>query len=135
MRELGLASEPNLFAGLVWKFQVLPNQNVMLPAAGLGILIVNETTREIKFELEVQVLTTPARELMKIANPPPTNFEYIKSVSQIIFEKIRNAGFAKEIVNDGTVAVQAGPLLSVGPAQYRITPTYVASMPGQASPD
>ncbi|MDA9391453.1 hypothetical protein WN73_12460 [Bradyrhizobium sp. CCBAU 45394] len=128
MEELGLASSPTVFSGLIWNISIPANTNIIMTASGFGILIINRTTREINFQLEAQILSTPARELVKIANPPAANFEYIKSVSQIIFEKIRNAGFSEEIVNNGAVAVQAGPLISAN----TIVPSYVASMPGQA---
>ena len=67
-----------------------------------------------------------------IANPPPTNFEYLKALSQIIFEKIRMGGFGEEIVNTGIVAVQAGGLIQTGIDQYYVVPSYKASMAGQA---
>lgn len=132
MTELGLTTDPNVFSGLSWNMSVPPNQNVLLRATNFGILIVNQTSREIKFQLESQILTTPGQELVTIANPPPTHIDYLKSVSQLIFEKIRNAGFAEEVVNHRTVAVQAGPLVSAGTDQNRIAPIYVASMHGQA---
>jgi hypothetical protein len=133
MEELGLASQPNMIGGLVWNIDVPSNRNLILTSNTLGILIANRTTREIKFPLECQVLTMPAKELIKIANPPASDFEYLKEVSQIIFEKIRAAGFAEEIVNTGTVSVQAGDLIQSGPQQYTVVSRYQASMPGQTA--
>jgi hypothetical protein len=134
MEELGLASNPSAFAGLAWNIAIPPNSNIILSATGLGILIINKSSREIKFQIECQILSKPAQELITIANPPSTEFGYLKAVSQILFEKIRVGGHAEEIVNTGTVAVHVGPVTSRMPGQLSLSSTYKASMPGQSPP-
>ncbi|BAL77003.1 DUF2806 domain-containing protein [Bradyrhizobium cosmicum] len=131
MEELGLASQPNTLGGLAWNIEVAPKRNLVLSCSGYGLLITNQTERSMRFQIECQVLTTPARELFRIANPPPTDFEFLKAFAQIIFEKVRTGGFAEEIVSSGTVGVQAGALVPTGPEQFLVAPQYKASMPGQ----
>jgi uncharacterized protein DUF2806 len=127
MEELGMATQPSVIGGLVINVTVAPHTNFLMKANGSGIIIVNGSEREIKLPLESQVLTTPAKELIKIASPPLTEMGYLKEVAQIIFEKIRTGGHADEIVKLDTVQVVAGPV-----TQDRLTPIYRAAMPGQA---
>ena len=128
MKELGLASHPSSIGGLVWNVTIPPNSNLVMPATGLGIVIINGSSREIKIGIECQILSKPAQELITIANPPPTEFGYLKAFSQILFEKIRTGGHAEEIANTGTVAVHFGPVTRHVSGQLSVSSSYKASI-------
>jgi hypothetical protein len=89
MQELGLATHASIIGGLAWSIEVVPGQNLLFNGTGLGILVENQSTHSVAFQLECQVLTKPSQELMQIANPPATPIEYLKAVAQVVFEKIR----------------------------------------------
>lgn len=129
MEELGIASGPNSITGLAWNIEVPPGSSLLLTGIVLGIVIVNKTTRPISFQMECQALTVIGKELYKIANPSPTNFEFLKALAHIIFEKIRGLGFADEIVKTNEVMVHVGNLVQIGNGQYNLAPIYRAAMP------
>ncbi|MET4034433.1 hypothetical protein ABIB94_008341 [Bradyrhizobium sp. JR7.2] len=126
MQELGVASHASTMGGLAWNFVFPPTTKTLLACRGAGIVVANETEKPIKVSLNGQVLTKTGSELLKIANPPSTDMNYLKEVAQIFFELIREAGHAEEIVNLGTVSVLAGMLQGEG-----MQVLYKATMPGQ----
>jgi hypothetical protein len=48
----------------------------------LGLLIDNRTDKQISFQLQGQILTTSARELIPIAGSPKTDVEFLKTVAE-----------------------------------------------------
>lgn len=89
MEELSLASSFSNFSGLVWNTLVPPQTKFLHPGTKFGIVIENLTDHPVKFEIECQILSTPAKEMIGIANPASTNLEYLKAAASLIFEKIR----------------------------------------------
>lgn len=132
MQELGLATHASMIGGLVWNVEVGSSQNFVLDGTGLGVIIANNSSRVVKLQIECQVLTVPGKELTTIANPPSTEFEYMKALSQVIFEKIRMR-HADDLLS-GKIDVHAGPIFLFGKDQFRFQSAYKASMPGQTSP-
>lgn len=131
MQELGLASHASILGGLVWKLSIPPNQRLLLNGTSFGVLIDNQSVHQIAFQLECQVLTKPAQELMKIANPPPTNLDFLKALAQRLFEKIR--GLQSADLLGGKINVLAVSYAEVSPGQFHSVPFYKATMPGQTS--
>lgn len=129
MEEFGLASHPSQIGGLAWKVGVRPNSNFLMEASRLSLIVQNSTPHEVTFTIPCQMLSTAAKELILIANPPPTDLEYLKEVAQVIFESIRETR-ANELLA-GQVRVVVGMLLPVGEGQ-QILEAYVAKMPGQS---
>ena len=83
-------------------------EHLSLTATGCRIVISNYSTGDIRFKLESQILSKLARELVKIANPPSTNLEYMKTVSQKMLQEISRSGHA-EAIERGTVNVVVAP--------------------------
>jgi len=130
MQELGLATHASMIGGLAWNVAVNPEENFVLPATAYGLLIVNGSKRPIAIQIECQVLTEPGQQLMKIANPAPTDFDYLKELAQRVLEKIRSAGHADELLS-GTVSVHAGVADDIGGGRFNFRSLYKASMSGQ----
>ena len=91
LEELGIAGHASRIGGMVMNFSVEPQQKIPLMASHLAILIENNTQKIVKFGIAGQVLTTPARESVKIANSPPTDFEFLKNVAKRSITELRNA--------------------------------------------
>jgi hypothetical protein len=89
MQELGLATTPvNNAGGLAWTAVAAPKSNAVLPGTKLAIVIENRSEHSIRLQIPGQILTTPARELIEIANPLPTNLEFLKAVAYHCFATI-----------------------------------------------
>jgi len=115
-------------SGLAWNVSVNAGDNFILTATTYGLLIVNGSNRLIAIQVECQVLTEPGQQLMKIANPKQTDFDYLKELAQRVLEKIRGAGHAEEVVS-GVVSVHAGIFEDVGGGRYNFKSLYRAPTP------
>jgi len=51
----------------------------------------NRSAKEVKFAIPGQVLTTSGRELLPIANSPPTELEFLKTVASQIYSALRGS--------------------------------------------
>jgi len=131
MEELGLVTTHNTVGGLAWVLSIPAKVNFPIVGQSIGIIVANQSDRLININVECQFLTKVGIELMKVANPPLTDRKYLEEVSQIIFEKIRGAGFADEIVNQKTVKVVAGVISENSASGITLIPFYEAKMEGQ----
>jgi hypothetical protein len=90
LEELGIAGHPARSGGMVLNVSSLPGQTLLLMASHRWIIIQNDTQQIITVTIPRQTLTTPARELMAIANSPPTDIEFLKNVAEQIHTELRN---------------------------------------------
>lgn len=131
MEELGLVTTHNPVGGLAWVLNIPAKLNFLMAGESIGVTVVNQSDRDINIKVECQFLTKTGVELMQVANPPHTDRKYLEEVSQIIFDSIRNAGFADEIVNQKTVKVVAGVISGTSASGTTIVPFYEARMEEQ----
>jgi hypothetical protein len=89
LEELGIAGHSSIIGGKVFNYDVPPVQPYLLSAIHRGIIIVNNTKKNITVRISGQALTTPARELVRIANPPPTDIEFLKNVVKKMHTDLR----------------------------------------------
>lgn len=66
-------------------YPVEPGQKRLLMATDLGIVVENNTKHDAIVSIPGQTLTTPARELKKIANSPSTDIEFLRNVAKQIY--------------------------------------------------
>ena len=86
-------------------------------ASTLALVITNNGQNEITFRLQGQVLTTSVRELVGIANPPPTNVEFMKKVARQLFAQLREQ-YLQEMQR-GEIVVEVATVTPLGGGQYR----------------
>jgi hypothetical protein len=122
---ISLASGRSCMEGSYWSFVISAREHLSLTATGCRIVISNYSTGDIRFKLESQILSKLARELVKIANPPSTNLEYMKTVSQKMLQEISRSGHA-EAIERGTVNVVVAPLHG----DHQTAAVYKATTPG-----
>lgn len=130
MEELGLASTPNRVGGFAWNMTTPPGANILCAGIQRGVMIVNSTNHALTVQVPCQILTKPAQELCRIANPPPTSFDFLKEVAQQIFEKIRSQ-HADELSSD-KISVFVGPFTPAGDGTFNLNVLHKASMSGQS---
>jgi hypothetical protein len=90
LEELGIAGHPSRIGGMVMNYEVQPGQKRLLMASHRGILVENNTQQQLNVQVAGQMLTTPARELAKIANSPPTDFEFLKSLAKKFYLELHD---------------------------------------------
>ncbi|MDI3559547.1 DUF2806 domain-containing protein [Bradyrhizobium sp. Arg816] len=90
MEELGIATSANPIGGLSLTFEFGPHSRSPIAGSGVGIVIANDTDIAVKVQIECQVLTSPGRELIAIANPEKPPLEYLKALAKKVFEIIRS---------------------------------------------
>jgi hypothetical protein len=90
LEELSIAGHPSRIGGMVMNYTVQPTQKYLLQGSHRGILVQNDTQEIINGSIPGQVLTTIARELVEIANSPPTDIEFLKKVAAQIHRELRN---------------------------------------------
>jgi hypothetical protein len=106
MEELGIASSPNSIGGLAWSGTIGAGNKMLIHGNARGILIENHTSTEVKFSIPCQVLSKPAKELIKIANAPPTPLEFVREVGQLVIDQLN--GTRGEEVRSDMIVVQCG---------------------------
>jgi hypothetical protein len=122
LEELGIAGHPSKIGGMVMNLSVRPTEKTLLLASHRGILIENNTKEIVKWTIAGQVLTTPAQELVKIANSPPTDIEYLKNVAKGIYTELRSV-HATDI--DGKLlAIHVVATTPVGDNQFKYDVIY-----------
>jgi hypothetical protein len=89
MEELGIAGHPSQIGGVQLTSTIRPGAHGLYLASHLGILINNNSEREVGVAIPGQVLTASARELAPIANSPPTDIEFLKKVASDIYSNLR----------------------------------------------
>ena len=117
LEELGVAGHPNQIGGMQLDLTAPADNKILLPAAGnRALMIINTLSEPAKFMIPGQVLTTIGRELLPIANSPPTDFEFLRKVAGNIYGTLKT-NFPKPIEN-GSLTVQVGEVQAEG-AQMR----------------
>src|SRR5262245_47798132 len=84
MEELGIAGHASMVSGIALNTPVAPGEKHVFRASQSGILLENNTAKELKVSLPGQVLTTSAKELIPIAGPPSTDLDFLKHVARVI---------------------------------------------------
>jgi hypothetical protein len=90
LEELGIAGHPSMVGGMVMNYTVQPTQKCLFQGSHRAILVQNDTEEILNVSIPGQALTTIARELVKIANSPPTDIEFLKKVAAQIHKELRN---------------------------------------------
>ena len=119
MQELGIAGP---FSGLVhsWNMQAPARQMLVLPGAGFGIVVVNDTDLEIQLTVSCQVLSNLGKELIDISNPKATDTVFLEDIGRSIFGQI-NGAHADE-VSAGKIKVHFARTTAVGGDTYQCIP-------------
>jgi hypothetical protein len=115
LEELGIAGHPSMVGGMVMNYTVQPTQKCLLQGSYLGILVQNDTQEILNVSFPGQVLTTIARELVKIANSPPTDIEFLKKVAAQIHRELRNKHGAETESKRLTVHVVTTRVVATNP--------------------
>jgi hypothetical protein len=117
--ELGIAGHPSQIGGMELNFAVNESSRVLVSAMGnRAIFVINDMAEPAKFSIPGQVLTTVGKELLPIANSPPTDMEFLRKIARKIY-----GGFKatyREPVDNGLLTVQVGESRPEG-AQVRFT--------------
>jgi hypothetical protein len=89
MAALAIAGHPVRLGGLAHVCKVASRQQTLMAGSKGGILLTNGTSEDVEFHLGGQILTEQARELLPIANPKPTDLEFLKGIAQGIYNDLR----------------------------------------------
>jgi hypothetical protein len=111
LEELGLAGHPSHIGGMALTFTVQAQDKLVVLATHLSILIVNKTSYQLQASLPGQALTTSAAELYRIANPPPTDFEFMRAIAKMVFGDLR--GRYQADVDNGLILVHVAHVVPV----------------------
>jgi hypothetical protein len=105
--ELRVAGHPSKIGGMEMKYSVPTNGTGLMLASGhRAIAIINHMSEPATFSIPGQLLTTVGKELLPIANSPPTDFEFLRKIARNIYERFKGAYPAA--VETGLLAVQVG---------------------------
>jgi hypothetical protein len=118
--ELGIAGHPSPLAGMAINCSSQPGQKLLLLASHRGIIIQNDTQQIITVKIPGQVLTTPARELMEIANSPVTDIDFLKNVAKRIHTELRNEHAGEMDIRRLTVHVATTEVVRTIPAGGKV---------------
>jgi hypothetical protein len=103
--ELRVAGHPSQIGGMKMDFTIPANGRALLLAAGhRAIAIINDMSEPAKFSIPGQVLTTIGKELLPIANSPPTDMEYLRKIALNIYGSFKAS--YRVPVDDGLLSVQ-----------------------------
>ncbi len=105
MESLGLAGHPNEVGGMAAKVNVKPKDSTYIGACRSGILIQNKTDKAPLIQIPGQVISDTARELLPIANPKLTDFEFLKEMATLVYGLLRPAH--AEEMDKGDILVRA----------------------------
>jgi hypothetical protein len=104
MEELGIAGHPSQIGGMQLDIDLDIGAKHLCEASGSGILVENNTAKQIKFSLGGQLLTTSGHELIPIAGSPTTDFEFLKEIAENIRSDLeRNYGAGSSSVQVVTI--------------------------------
>jgi hypothetical protein len=120
--ELGIAGHPSEIGGMEMNFTINESSRLLLSAMGYrAIFVINDMAEPANFSIPGQVLTTVGKELLSIANSPPTDMEFLRKIARKI-----DGGFKATFrgpVDNGLLTVQVGEGRPEG-AQVRFTPSF-----------
>jgi hypothetical protein len=117
LEELGIASHPSQIGGMNFNLGISPGDHV-LAASGRGIFIQNHTSASVPVSIAGQILSQPGRELTQIANPPPTDVEFLKKIASQIKGEFRNKYAAK--LDSGRLQVHVAAITPTGGGQFKV---------------
>jgi hypothetical protein len=119
--ELRVAGHPSKIGGMEMSYTIPANGRAVLTAAGhRAIAIMNDMSEPAKFSIPGQVLTNIGKELLPIANSPPTDMEFLRKVARNIYGRFKAA--YQVSIDTGLLNVQVGEVQQVG-AQPQFIPT------------
>ena len=87
--ELTIGSHPSQIGGMKYDFSIPPGSHI-LAASGRGLLIQNQTSAAVAISIAGQILSQAGKELIKIANPPLTDLEFLKKIATQIKSDLRS---------------------------------------------
>jgi len=91
---------------------IAANDQALLAAAGnRAIAITNSMSEPAKFSIDGQILTTIGKELLPIANSPPTRMDFLQKIARNIYEKLKGA--YPTPVEEGLLKVHVGEFQQV----------------------
>ena len=100
---LGLGGHSSQIGGMTWKQSINPRAGTLLRGSHRGVAIYNSSDEVIQISIGGQPLTTPAQELAKIANSPPTELEFLKNLAKEIKnqhrDKVKQGQISLHVVN------------------------------------
>lgn len=99
MHELGIASTANTVGGLQYNIKIGARNRIGLSATDGIILINNLRDEDLPFSIECQALTAIGKELLAIASPPPTPFDFLKKVGRLVYQKVEDIGKGNDLVS------------------------------------
>jgi hypothetical protein len=117
LEEIGVAGHPSRIGGMSLTITVNPQSAHVLRASRLGIIIENSTADTLVCSVPGQAITSTGRELVRIANSPATDMEFLKKVALNIRNELRDKHAAK--IDDGFVKVHIGVITPVDETQVR----------------
>jgi hypothetical protein len=102
------SSHPNKIVGMAVNFTVGAKSNLLVSAVGgHSILIVNDMLeKSASFSISGQLLTNTGKELLAIANSPPTDIGFLRTVAIRIREDLMSS-YGTEM-GDGLLKMQVG---------------------------
>jgi Protein of unknown function (DUF2806) len=120
--ELRVAGHPSQIGGMRIDWTIAANGQALLAAASRReIAIINNMSEPAKFSIAGQVLTTLGKELLPIANSPPTAMEFLRKIARNIYASFKSAYPAA--VENGLLKVHVGEFVQVG-AAHQFTPHF-----------
>lgn len=117
LEEIGVAGHPSRIGGMSLSLTVGPRSAHVLRASQLGIIIENITSDTLVCSIPGQAVTSTGRELVRIANPPATDTEFLKKVALKIRAELWGKHTAK--VDDGSIKVHIGAITPAGETAIR----------------
>ncbi|WP_436199995.1 DUF2806 domain-containing protein [Astrobacterium formosum] len=116
LEEIGIGGPPSEMAQTQLEFTIEPSRKQLIKATQRGILVENGSASDIKVAIRGQHLTSSARELLTIANPPQTSFQYLKEIAADIQQQLN--GSYSEQVKAGGIAVRVVDLTPVADNRF-----------------
>jgi hypothetical protein len=112
LAELGVAGHPSQVGGMQLNLTAAPNAPTAFIASHRTILVVNQMSETAAFFIPGQALTGTGHELIKIANPPPTDIGFLKKVAEQIMGILRTRYSAQ--IENGLLKVQVATTTPTG---------------------
>jgi hypothetical protein len=101
---------------------VAANSHHLTAGVKYGVLVTNSADKQISIVFPCQVLSTPARELYRIANPPVTPKEFVDNLADQIYHQL-NAKHGHE-VSTGAISISVAEVERVADGQHSAEPLY-----------
>ena len=124
LEEVGAAGHPSHIGGMSISITVNADQKRLIPGTLFGIIVQNNSNQPVQVSIHGQILTKSGTELLAIANPPPTDLEFLKRIAQNIAVQLKGRYAAD--VQSGAIQVHVCSFQDVGGHMAKITPLHKA---------